>query len=260
MDFDDGLIDFSNLDLDLDLDLNKNNKYQKPMDTNQYKMNNGYVIEYDDDTTGYFRAIRKTHIDPIFETYVDESYAFKFDYQWDPYTGERTIKDPYGPLYFDPDSLIKYFHSMRLNNLWNAAEGDYDGFFGDALGNGPKFEIKGRGDHPEFDIFRLPIITCYLTKDNSEQNITFGPKLTDAEITEIYNLAKQKDIILKHDSYKILFAKHRPNILKLKEYWLNATNKMPRIPNLDISIYSQEDLVTIYGKFNADNVKHLKKI
>jgi hypothetical protein len=235
-------------------------KYHKLLDTNQYKMNNGYEINYDEETTGYFRAIRKTHVDPILETTVDEKYAFKFLYQWDPYTGEILDKDPYGPLYFDPDSLIKYFYSVRLNNLWNPPVGEFEAFYGDALGNGPEFEIKGRGDHPEYNIFRLPIITCYLTKDNNDQNITFGPKLSDDEIKEIYNLALTKDKIKGVDSYKLLFGQPRPNLIKIKGYWDMATNKIPDIQEFDPSEFSTQELVNFYGKKNTEAVRIMCKL
>ena len=69
-------------------------------------------------------------------------------------------------LYFDPNTLIHYFYINRLKNLWideSIEDGNYyQGHYGYAVGNGPDFEIKGRGKHPDWYLFRLPIIDCYM--------------------------------------------------------------------------------------------------
>jgi len=53
--------------------------------------------------------LRKNKLDVFTREPINEKYAFKFEYQWDPYTGERLGKDPYGALYFHPDNLIHYY-------------------------------------------------------------------------------------------------------------------------------------------------------
>ena len=255
---DEDLIDFSELQLDVDITLE--NKYAKKKETVSYTMDNGYPINYDNETTGYYRAIRKTKVDPIFECPIDERFAFKFKYQWDPYTGKRTEADPYGPLYFDPDSLIKHFYTVRLNNLWNSPEGEYEGYHGDAVGNGPDFCIKGRGVFPEYNIFRLPILNCYLTKDHNNQHVTTGPELTNDEITEIANLAKIKDNIKGMDYYRKSFGRSRPNLIQLKKMWDIATDPAPNVNGEDPSDYSPQELALIYEKNNKEAVIYLRKM
>jgi hypothetical protein len=186
------------------------------------------TIEYDHYTKEKYRVMRKRIMDPI--TYVDlnERYSFKFPYKWDPYTGERLEKDEDGPLYFDPDILIKYFHTKRLDKLWvkpsDEQGGYFSGYYDDGLGAGEEFFVAGRGEHPEWYLFRIPIIDCYLTKDHNKQVITFGPKLTDEEVDEIDRIAQ-----LRPDNYKSMYGCNRPSLKKMKELYDNAISKTPNI-------------------------------
>jgi hypothetical protein len=161
-----------------------------------------YNEEYNDDTASYYKSLRLAKMDPVSSITFDESdehKAFKFHYMWDPFTGEKLkkksefIKDPYGPIYFNPVTLIKYFYENRLNKLWvvpaDENDGYYQGYYGCAVGAGEKFYIAGRGYHPEWNIFRLPIPDCYLTNDHNNQFITMGPLLTYDEICKIHSLA-----------------------------------------------------------------------
>ena len=116
---------------------------------------------------------------------------FKFEWQWDPFTGERTKIDPRGPLFFDPDTLIHYFYLNRLKHLWIHQENGYQANYGDGMGKGIKFEIVGRGCHPEWYLFRLPLPDAYLNMNVFNQYVTFGPVLNYNEIEEIYNLGKE---------------------------------------------------------------------
>jgi len=254
----DDLIDFS--DVNIDIEITRDNKYVQKKEDVSYTLENGYPIQYDKHTTGYYRVIRKTKVDPILEIEVDERYAFKFKFQWDPYTGKRTCVDPFGPMYFDPDSIIKHLYTVRLNNLWNAPSGEYEGYYGDAVGNGPDFHIKGRGTFPDYNIFRLPIIDCYLTKDHNKQFVTLGPVLTDEEIREIASLAIKKDSIKGVDSYRLCFQKSRPDIIKMKKLWDIATDATPSIPDLDMASVSPEELMVMYDKTNKDAVNSLRKM
>jgi len=148
---------------------------------------------------------------------------FKFKYKWNPYTGERQSKDSNGYLSFDPDTLIHYFYTNRLNYLWESSTDiNYSGYYGDALGNGPEFNIKGRGAHPDWYLFRLPIIDCYLIKDHCYQSVTMGPKLTDKEIKEIDRLAKSYG-----NNYKNKYKSKRPSLSKLKKLYDLAINPEP---------------------------------
>ena len=185
-----------------------------------------------------YESYRRNKIDPILLQELPlngmkENDLFKFEYEWDPYTGIRSNKkDPNGPLYFDPNALINYFYTNRLNNLWikDYYDGnDYiQGHYGDALGKYPNFEIKGRGPHPEWYLFRLPIIDCYLEKDSSLQIVTMGPILSAKEIKEIFNLSKRYK-----NFYKDTFGIKRPNILKMKELYDRAINPNTEFNNID---------------------------
>ncbi len=259
---DDVIIDFSSLDVSIKGETNKSYKQKKTKEENKYTTTHGNAIEYDNDTILYYRALRTSKIDPILDIEVDERYAFKFPYEWDPYTGERLEKDPYGSLYFDPDSLIKYFWSKRLENLWYQPSdedgGYFEGYYGDAIGNGPNFKVKGRGNFPEWYIFRIPICDCYLTKDNNHQFVTFGPKLTNDEIEELYNLAIKKDRIMGRSTYKKLFGKNRPDLLKMKKLWDQATSKNPITDNTEK--YSLAEFVQKCATINRKAVDALKEI
>jgi len=186
---------------------------------------NGKPIEFDEQTMEYYRALRKGEFDAISYAEVPSNLAFKFEYQWDPLTGERlSEKDPFGPLTFDVHYLIKYFYTKRLEKLWvNPVDengGYYQGYYDDGVNAGEDFFLKGRGHHPEWYLFRIPIPDCYLTNDHNKQFITFGPKLSHKELEEIYSIAK-KD---KH-RYNQLFKKKMPDLMEMENLYLLAISK-----------------------------------
>lgn len=218
-------------------------------------------IEYDEQTTEKYRVFRLRKMDPFSLTELDEKYAFKFPYMWDPYTGERLGLDPNGPLYFDPDLLIKYFHTKRLDKLWNQPidedSGYYQGYYDYGVGAEENFYVTGRGSHPEWYLFRLPIIDCYLTKTNNAQFITFGPKLTSDEIQEIETLAT-----LKNNNYLHTFGFNRPSIMLLKKYYDIAIAKIPStsdISFLQLELPTNPD-TSYYASVNRIAVDKLIKI
>lgn len=196
-----------------------------------YRLTDGSLITYNDETYEYYKTLRKTKCDPITNEEIDEKYAFKFPYEWDPYTGERKEADPYGPLCFNPDILIKYFHTNRLINIWCEPvpedQGMYDGWLGDAVGNGPDFNITSRGTFPEWYLFRLPITNCYLTSDHNDMIVTMGPKLTLEEITEIDRLAK-----LMGNTYELSFGVRRPSLLDMYTYYTEMINPEPKLDSV----------------------------
>lgn len=215
------------------------------------------VIEYDKDTTEKYKAMRFRKMDPISLCDIDDKYAFKFKYKWDPYTGERQGEDPDGPLCFDPDMLIKYYHTKRFDKLWinpiDDNNGYYQGYYDDGVGCGDDFYLPARGSHPEWYIFRIPIMDCYLTKDHNYQFITFGPKLTDEEITLIDKLAN-----LRSNNYKKLFGHTRPSLTSMKKLYDQAITKEPYIENKqEIAV---ERLQENYNKINREAVNDLVKI
>lgn len=175
-------------------------------------------IEYDFETTEKYKAFRRRKMDPINYMEIDPENAFTFEEKWDPYTGQRGDKDSDGALFFDPDILIKYFHTKRYYKLFvppsSEGSGLYEGYYDDGVGAGEDFYISGRGHHPEWYIFRLPIIDCYLTKDHNKQFITFGPRLTDEEIKQIDMLASKRP-----DNYKKLFGYDRPSLFEMKKLY-----------------------------------------
>jgi len=103
------------------------------------KTNNHFDLynKFDKTTTETYRVMRELHLDPISHEKVPEELAFRFEYMWDPITGERTEKDPFGPLYFNCKNLLINFYYNRLRMLW--VEGDnidgiqYEGYYGDGL-------------------------------------------------------------------------------------------------------------------------------
>jgi len=203
---------------------------------------------------------RNKNLDPILqlELPLDNfklSNVFKFKYKWNPYTGERMGIDQNGYLSFDPDTLIYYFYNNRLNYLWEkSSDLNYSDYYGDAMGNGPEFNINGRGSHPDWYLFRLPIIDCYLNNGHCHQAVTMGPILSDKEIKEIDRIAKQ----YKNNYFK-RFNRKRPSLFKMKILYDQAINKNP-----DLGINS--DLIpfieTIFlEKMKTDiNMKAIKKL
>lgn len=260
---DDKINDSYNVDFGEELDNKFNSKIFNNYNHNHnYKkeicyLKNGKKITYDHRTEEYYRILRMRKLDPITNHEVDESTGFIFEYEWDPYTGERLDKDPYGPLYFDPDQLIKYFYTNRLSKLWvdpvDDINGYFEGYYDDGVGAGEEFFIPGRGFHPEWYLFRLPIIDCYLTKDHNQQIITMGPKLTESEIIEIDRKAKMKG-----NSYKQMFSSERPSLIEIKKLYDQAISKNPYIENANS--LNDNELQQAKSDINISAVEQLKKM
>ena len=183
--FDDELIDFDNLNIKLNEPKKKEIKYD---------------IEYDNTTTNIYKSYRELKIDPISGENIIDSESFKVPYMWDSITGEKLDKkDPFGSLYFNPIFLLKYFYKKRLNYLWNDEldEGNnggfFEGYYDIGIGSGENFDVVSRGSFPEYYLWRLPIIDCYLQKDHKKSIPTKGPKLNKIEIEEIYKLCLKID-------------------------------------------------------------------
>ena len=180
----------------------------------------------------YYERFRVTMTDPILMTelpIIKDKPVFEFKYSWDPYTGERTgiAKEP---IFFDPDTLIHSIYCKRLNHLWISNE---DGTYGDAIGNGPDFNIKSRGSFPEWYIFRIPDVDKYIPKEHNLQIPTMTPKLTDEEIRQLYVMALSYG-----NNYKNTYKINRPNIIEMKKIYEQAISKEPEIP---LKIFNTED-------------------
>jgi len=185
-----------------------------------------YKEKYTHDTLEYYKAMRVQKMDPITTELLTDENAFKFSYMWNPYTGERDDKDPYGPLYFNPVSLIKYFYESRYRKLWvepsETEEGYYEGYYDDGVGAGSEFYIKSRGVNPHWYVFRLPIPNCYLIEDNYTSAVTMGPILTNEEIMEIEEKAK-----LWGNYYRENYRKNKPSLIEMKKLYDLAISKNP---------------------------------
>lgn len=220
------------------------------------------ILDYVDRYLEY----RNKKIDPLLMTELPldnfhEDLLFKFPYKWNSYTGERLDKDKNGILYFDPDTLIQHFYINRLNRLWIAEEyinnECYEGYYGDAMGKGPDFFIKGRGYHPDWYLFRLPITDGYLHKDHCEQSVTMGPILTNKEIKEIDKLAKKYK-----NNYVKRFGQQRPSLIKLKQLYDSAIDSNPNlnIPDEIIDILEPEYITQLNFDYTSGAIEKLKQI
>jgi len=213
------------------------------------------IIDYDKETTEKYRVLRLRKMDPLTYDEISDDLAFKFKYKWDPYTGERQEEDPNGPLCFDPDFLIKYFHTKRLDKLWvnpiDDSNGYFEGYYDAGVGAGEEFFLASRGSHPEWYLFRLPIIDCYLTNGHNKQFITFGPKLTNDEVIEIDRLAN-----LRMDNYRMLFNRNRPSLVKMKELYDLAIARKPKKDMFEQNL-KKEFIQEQYNKLNRQAVDQL---
>lgn len=245
-------IDYSEYE---DLDNSSQTQKEDPNETKYIR--NGKKFKFDDRTMIEYAAIRRCKIDPITHEEIDEKYCFKFRFQWDPFTGERLKEeDPYGPLYFDPDGLIRYFYINRLKCLWCEEEidGEIRAGYGDALGAGPDIYIVSRGKNPEKYLFRLPINDCYWSEEQLNYScVTMGPKLTDEEIKEIDELAKKR-----LHNYYTLYNKNRPSLTLMKEYYEMAIAKEPKTEMTYMMTETQKKYFR--EKMNIAAVKKLREM
>jgi hypothetical protein len=189
----------------------------------QPKLNNikNSYDRYDKTTTETYRVMRQQHLDPITHEKVPSNLEFKFEYMWDPLTGERLEKDPNGSFYFNCKDLVKNFYYNRLRMLW--VEGDiidgikYEGYYGDGVRAGEDLIVPSRGISKHMHTFRLPIIDCYLEKDFDFALITMGPLLNNEEIDSI------QDTLDKY--YKNKKRKFNINLRVMYDLYNKAINK-----------------------------------
>lgn len=195
---------------------------------------------YDKMTTETYRVMRELHLDPITHEKVPENLAFKFEYMWDPITGERTEKDPHGPLYFNCKNLLINFYYNRLRMLW--IEGDvieniqYEGYYGDGLCAGEDLYIPSRGITKHMHLFRLPIIDCYLEKDFDLSVITMGPKLTEEEINEINNILDNYINTNNNIKRKSKYSKNNFNICEIRDLYNIAISKSSKYKDAQTAV------------------------
>jgi hypothetical protein len=201
-----------------------------------------------------YDKFHRENLDPLtkMELENDISY-FKYKYCWSPLNGDILGIDIRGPLKFDPDILIHYFYVNRLKHLWVEPKNGYEGTYGDGLGNGPDFIIKGRGPSYHWYLFRLPIFDAYCDPNEIGQQTTLSPILNLKDITDIYNTAQKNG-----DNYKNIFGRDRPNILRIYELYHNSIQK-PDFSNLVFGI-SEKEIKDTFTIMNMQAVNELRKL
>jgi hypothetical protein len=186
-----------------------------------------YRDEYDVDTIQYYKSHRIQKTDPVTFEVLEDNKCFKYYKIWNPYTGVVLNNDPYGPLCFNPVTIVTHIYYSRLNNIWiNESDGIYSGYYGDGIGAGKEQEIKHKGTYPERYIFRLPIQNCYLPRNHNLSTITLGPELTDHDISVLDVLMTEHYI--NDDIYRKIGS-----LANLKRYYDIAISKEPL--NLDLN-------------------------
>ncbi|VBB18357.1 hypothetical protein YASMINEVIRUS_820 [Yasminevirus sp. GU-2018] len=208
----------------MDLILDFSSTEQKGVGEKKVDPKKKYEQDFDDTTFVQYRAYRIKRTDPMTFVELNEKTSFKFYEMWNPYTGERGEKDPFGPLCFHPINLLQYFYDSRLRGLWIDNNDGYEGFFGDAVGAGEDCEVPCRGIYPERYLFRLPVIDCYLKKGHKLSLVTMGPVLTDSEVCQIDRLLTKH---WSHDRTFIKLYKKIGSLFKLKHYYDVAISKNP---------------------------------
>ena len=217
LDFDEqSFCDFSNLSLNTNktiiTDKNNPNKYN-----------------YDKTTTETYKVMRELCLDPITHEKVPENLDFKFEYMWDPITGERLDKDPNGPFHFNVLTLAQNFYYNRLRMLWIDGEiidgVKYEGYYGDGLCSGEDIFVPSRGISKHMHLFRLPIIDCYLQSGFDYSVITMGPKLTHEEIDEIQDIIDKYYKLNTNTTKKIKTKKNIINLRYMRDLYTKAISK-----------------------------------
>lgn len=227
---------------------------------------NLYDKKYNDMTTRFYRTMRESKLDVIMQDNcgLDSNKFFIFGDMWDPYTGERLGKDPFGGLYFNPDNLIYYFYINRLKMLWiqdeNTGGPMFQGYYGEAVGAGEDILIKGRGTYSERYLFRLPVTNCYLEKDYDMSIPVMGPKLTDEEVEEIDRLAEKYF----KNNYKQQYGKKRPLLKLMKKLYDQAISVSPDLEKLydynPSKKYTESQILNFKNKANRIAVDGLKNM
>ena len=235
-------------------------KHVIPKEPESLYVRDGKTIVFDDTTMKTYVAARKAKFDIIYYSPCGDSDSiFKYQYQWDPYTGRKIldeagnpIPDPYGPLCFNVYNLIKWWYSNRLNGLWipeqNTPGGTYEGHYGDHLGAGHDIFIRSRGSYPERYLFRLPVIDCYLCIDFDRSIPTMGPKLDNDEIRQIYEIASRERHCMPV-MYNISTETNLPDLIEMKRLYDIA---------LDPSLSTETEFD--YDQISRNAVETLKRI
>ena len=194
-----------------------------------------YVKKYDDETTNKYKSMRKFRVDPIKREVIDKKIpTFKVKKMWDSLTGLFEDKDdPHGPLHFDPVELAKYFYLHILDHIWREEDEDnYEDVLEEGplegLGTGENFLIKGRGEYPEYFVWRLPIKDCYVIEGTEKFIPLKGPKLSLSQIEKLQKLIEKCPKSHVHKTFI-----NMPNMVHMYKLYMEAINPDPDISVLD---------------------------
>ena len=225
------------------------------------KLSNSHQIKKTKFESSYVEY-REKMMDPVLKISlkdIPDDELFIYKNKWNPYNGEKLdIEDENGPLYFDPDVLIHYYYSNRLNNLWNSGFMDNfgnwnEGHYGDGVNNGPDFKINSRGQHPEWYLFRIPIIDEYIYSDHCYQSVTMGPKLSESEIMDIYEKSKKNP-----GKYREMFGRRKPNLILLRQFYEMAISKNENFNSILGNSLNKEEIDLIKYTSCTEAVNKLK--
>lgn len=229
----------------------------------------GRVVIFDATTMNKYVTVRKQRWDIVcYCPMEDKGSIFEYPYQWDSYTGERLldatqkpILDPYGAFCFDVNSLIYWWHSRRLEGLWVGEQqlGNemLQGHYGDYLGTGQQIRIVSRGDHPEWYLFRLPVTDCYLFDGYDRSIPTMGPRMTNEDIKNIYEIASNNKVGGR-TQYETKFRVALPNLVEMKRLYDLALNPTPSTQIT--SSMSREEVIMAHEQINREAVEALKRL
>ena len=110
---------------------------------------------------------------------------FKYNKDWDEYSGEIKSSNTHKVLYFHPHNLLYYYYTKRYTKLWND-HGNMCYSLGDGIGAGKTFNVNGK-ENPDWYLFRIPDL------HNSTNNLMcprMTPHLKDEEIEHLIHLCK----------------------------------------------------------------------
>lgn len=237
-----------------------NNKYINPRTNKRIKKNGPVYKKYLKRCLKFnlikdnYHEYHNNYVDPLLLVDLPlekNKPVFKYPYFWDAMTGEIIGKDPRGPLYFDPDTLIYYFYTKRLNKLWIESKENYGGTYDDGLGLGKKFYRRDIGYNPQWYLFRLPLHDG--NYNGSLQQTTIAPELTFSDIERIYFLS------LQYDNFYERFKIERPNLIHMYNLYHQAIKK-PEFNIDDLGIISEDIIKEQYYYFNRKAVNNLKNL
>lgn len=227
----------------------KSSLHQKldPCDPDDYEM------LFDQATMDYVK-FRRDMIDPITYEEMTPDTAFVIDQMWNCMTGEKIGPDPNGPLYVSPVTILRTIRDNLLNGFWMEID-DCVPMYGEQLGAGENFYVKGRGARPEKYLFRYPFPELYKFKGQNAMIHTTGPKFTNEELERLDNLIEEYWL---DDPYVEELDPDSRSLRVLKKYYHAMLWEDPfelELPEPVISTYSRN-----YDYIGIDHRSYINRI